>query len=40
MREEIKRKNSQKDELINQIIEMEWEMFDHVHNAGGRAIIR
>ena len=37
MREEIKRKNSQKDELINQIIEMEWEMFDHVHNAGGRA---
>ena len=37
MREEIKRKNSQKDELINQIIEMEWEMFDHVHNEGGRA---
>ena len=26
MREEIKRKNSQKDELINQIIEMEWEL--------------
>lgn len=37
MREEIKRRNSQKDELINQIIEMEWDMFDHVHNAGGRA---
>lgn len=37
MREEIKRKNSHKDELINRIIEMEWEMFDKVHNAGGRA---
>lgn len=37
MREEIKRKNSHKDELINRIVEMEWEMFDKVHNEGGRA---
>lgn len=37
MREEFKRKNNQKDELINLIIECEWAMFDKVHNAGGRA---
>lgn len=37
MREEIKRKITQKDDLINQIVEMEWQMFDKVHNAGGRA---
>lgn len=37
MREEIKRNGSQKDELINGIIEIEWQMFDQVHNAGGRA---
>lgn len=37
MREEIKRQNSAKDELTNRIIEMEWEMFDKVQNAGGRA---
>ena len=37
MREEIKRRGSQKDVLVNRIIEMEWQMFDKVHNAGGRA---
>lgn len=37
MREEIKRKNSSKDELINRIIEAEWSMFDQVNNEGGRA---
>ncbi|MCQ4635149.1 DUF4125 family protein [Anaerovorax odorimutans] len=37
MREEIKRKFSQKDDLINRIIETEWMMFDQVNNAGGRA---
>ncbi len=37
MREEIKRTETPKDQLINQIIETEWEMFDQVHNAGGRA---
>lgn len=37
MREEIKRNESQKDELINGIIETEWQMFDQVQNAGGRA---
>lgn len=37
MREEIKRKNNPKDELINRIIEAEWSMFDEVNNEGGRA---
>ncbi|MCB6367326.1 DUF4125 family protein, partial [Intestinibacillus massiliensis] len=37
MREEIKRKNGQKDDLINSIIEAEWKMFDQVQNQGGRA---
>ena len=37
MREEIKRKNNPKDELINRIIETEWSMFDEVNNEGGRA---
>lgn len=37
MREEIKRKNNSKDELINRIIEAEWSMFDQVNNEGGRA---
>lgn len=37
MREEIKRKNNSKDELINRIIEDEWSMFDQVNNEGGRA---
>lgn len=37
MREEIKRKNNAKDELINRIIEAEWSMFDEVNNEGGRA---
>lgn len=37
MREEIKRKNGQKDDLINSIIEAEWNMFDQVQNQGGRA---
>ena len=37
MREEIKRKNGQKDDLINKIIEAEWTMFDQVQNQGGRA---
>ena len=37
MREDIKRKHTQKDQLINQIIEAEWKMFDQVNNAGGRA---
>lgn len=37
MREEIKRKNNAKDELINRIIEEEWSMFDEVNNEGGRA---
>lgn len=33
----IKRKDSPKDELINWIIEIEWNMFDQVTNTGGRA---
>ena len=33
----IKRKDSPKDELINRIIEIEWNMFDQVTNTGGRA---
>lgn len=37
MREEIKKKNTPKDELINDIIEREWAMFDQVQNQGGRA---
>ena len=37
MREEIKRKNNPKDELINRIIEAEWSMFDEVNNECGRA---
>ena len=37
MREEIKRKNNPKDELINRIIEAEWSMFDEVNTEGGRA---
>lgn len=37
MRNEIKRNNTDKDKLINEIIEIEWKMFDHVNNQGGRA---
>lgn len=37
MREEIKRKDTPKDQLINDIIEREWHMFDQVENEGGRA---
>ena len=37
MKAEIKRKGGPKDELINQIIETEWKMFDLVRNEGGRA---
>lgn len=37
MREEIKRKQTPKDDLINRIIELEWRMFDQVENQGGRA---
>lgn len=37
MREEIKRRASHKDDLINAIIEAEWAMFDLVQNEGGRA---
>ena len=37
MRDEVKRKETPKDRLINELIEMEWEMFDKVNNAGGRA---
>ena len=37
MREEIKRKNNPKDELINRIIEADWSMFDEVNTEGGRA---
>ncbi len=33
----IKRKDDPKDEMINRIIEMEWNMFDQVTNTGGRA---
>lgn len=37
MREDIKRKTGPYDALINEIIEMEWAMFDQVNNQGGRA---
>lgn len=37
MREDIKRNNTDKDRLINEIIEKEWAMFDQVENQGGRA---
>lgn len=41
MREEKERDyilhNSEKDELINEIIKTEWDMFDDVNNIGGRA---
>lgn len=37
MREEIKKKDTPKDALINDIIEREWTMFDQVENQGGRA---
>ncbi|MCI8645901.1 MAG: DUF4125 family protein [Firmicutes bacterium] len=37
MREEIKKNNTPKDALINDIIEREWAMFDQVENQGGRA---
>lgn len=37
MRNEIKVNNTPKDGIINEIIEFEWEMFDKVHNQGGRA---
>lgn len=37
MREDLKRKETSKDQVINQIIEIEWRMFDQVENEGGRA---
>lgn len=37
MREEMKRTNTPKDGLINDIVEREWAMFDEVENIGGRA---
>ena len=33
----IKRKEGPRDERINRIIELEWNMFDQVTNTGGRA---
>ena len=35
--ESYKIKKNKKDEIINMIIEAEWEMFDEVNNVGGRA---
>ncbi|MFR4406473.1 MAG: DUF4125 family protein [Anaerovoracaceae bacterium] len=37
MRDDMKRRATPKDDLINEIVEVEWEMFDKVNNAGGRA---
>ena len=37
MREDIRRTETPKDNLINEIIDMEWNMFDKVQNVGGRA---
>lgn len=37
MREEIKIRRRPEDEVINEIIELEWAMFDKVNNEGGRA---
>lgn len=37
MREDMKKKNTPKDRLINEIVEREWAMFDQVENQGGRA---
>lgn len=37
MKDGIRRKNTPKDWLINEIIEAEWKMFDKVQNQGGRA---
>jgi len=37
MREAIKIKNTAEDAIINEIIELEWRMFDQVENQGGRA---
>ena len=37
MRSEIKINNTEKDGLINNIIETEWFFFDNVNNTGGRA---
>ena len=37
MREDIMRNATPEDGLINEIIKMEWDMFDKVNNAGGRA---
>ncbi len=33
----IKKNDTAKDKLINRIIDMEWDLFDHVTNTGGRA---
>ena len=37
MRDEIKRRETPKDRMIDDIIDIEWNMFDKVNNAGGRA---
>lgn len=37
MREDIKRKALPKDLLINEIVDIEWQMMDKVNNQGGRA---
>ncbi|MDO4393525.1 MAG: DUF4125 family protein [Bacillota bacterium] len=37
MRDDIRRTATPKDHLINEIIDIEWNMFDKVNNIGGRA---
>ena len=37
MRDDIRRTATPKDNLINEIIDIEWNMFDKVNNIGGRA---